>query len=169
MASAAKFAVSEYYIAQGKLPASTAEAGMASVTTDYMQSITYQKTDSAGEIVLTLSEDIGGTANSKKVILRVTVEDNFLKWKCKPDDTDGPDGEISSGKLSLVNMSGLHTRKTAFYWRGIGADKKYTKGICYAKSNDDLRKQLLKNIFCYAIPEKNCLGIICLPNRSVLY
>ena len=93
MASAAKFAVSEYYIAQGKLPASTAEAGMTSVTTDYMQSITYQKTDSAGEIVLTLSEDIGGTANSKKVILEVTVEDNFLKWKCKPDDTDGPDGK----------------------------------------------------------------------------
>ena len=55
-------------------------------------------------------------------------------------------------------MSGPYTRKTAFYWRGIGADKKYTKGICYAKNNDDLRKQLLKKHILLCHSRKKLFG-----------
>ena len=89
MAAVAKLSVSEYYINHGSLPASKEAAGIADISTKYLQSIAYIKSDDDGKIVLTLSDQVGTAANNKKIKLTATAENLLLKWTCLPSDKDG--------------------------------------------------------------------------------
>lgn len=87
--SVAKLAVSEYYVATGNLPENASQAGIASVTTDYIADIDYTSDDASGDIIITLGTDIHASVDGKKINLRATVERGFLDWKCQPSDDNG--------------------------------------------------------------------------------
>ncbi len=89
LTGAMKLAVSEYYIANGNLPADATQAGIDNISTDYVASTAYTGNDTTGDIIITLGEDINPAVNGKKMMLRVTVVNGFLDWDCKSADEDG--------------------------------------------------------------------------------
>lgn len=93
MAAAAKFSVSEYFINEGELPDNAAEAGLSNVSTHYLQSLTYQKSSNQGRVILTLTNNVGGAANGKKIMLSASISNDLLTWDCQPAAQDGLAGK----------------------------------------------------------------------------
>ncbi len=93
MAASAKISITEYYISEGRLPGNLEEAGMESVSTDYIKSIEYSGSDDGGRITVTLSSRIGGDAGDKKLVIATTPDQNgaLLKWDCAPAAENGVD------------------------------------------------------------------------------
>ena len=93
IAASAKISVTEYYITEGRLPNSLREAGLETVTTDYIKSLEYAGDETRGQLVLTLADDIGGDAGGKKVAISTEPVHGgtLLDWNCTPAETDGVD------------------------------------------------------------------------------
>ena len=95
-AGAAKTSVADYYYANGDLPASNAEAGLATGTTyatDVISEITVKSgdvgDDPAGTIVVGFQE-IGSAGTSGTTLSFLpSVEGNSLTWSCDVTDTNG--------------------------------------------------------------------------------
>ncbi len=95
IAASMKVLIGEYYISQAKLPANKTEAGIKTVASDYVASVSYTSekeedadTTTAGILTLTLKGDIGGEANGKKFVLTAKPEDKILKWTCGTTTAD---------------------------------------------------------------------------------
>ncbi len=94
LAASAKVSITEYYISEGKFPATLDEAGIPSFSTDYVAAIEYAGNAAGGKITMTLAAGIGGDAGGKKVVVE-TVPDSggaLLKWSCAAADNDGVAG-----------------------------------------------------------------------------
>ncbi|MDX1610628.1 MAG: pilin [Halofilum sp. (in: g-proteobacteria)] len=79
VASAAKTSVSEYVVTNGSMPASQAEAGFSSVTTQYVDSITYTGTTSTA--VLTVA-GTGDVADVTLTLTGTTTTGGNVQWVC---------------------------------------------------------------------------------------
>lgn len=96
IASAAKVSIIEFYISQGSLPETLTEAGVANISTHYIASIDYEHSDGddesneTGQLVITLSENVGAEVANRKLVVEAEVLDNgLIGWRCRADDTDG--------------------------------------------------------------------------------
>lgn len=95
LASAMKIMISEYYVSEGELPETAADAGIdTSVTSGYVSGIAYErvaadkqkKTSAEGRLKITLSQDIGGEAGDKVLLLKAAPATDVLTWECGTDD-----------------------------------------------------------------------------------
>ena len=94
LAGAMKIMIGEYYVSEGNLPETADEAGIdTSVTSDYVSGIEYQRvaadkqknTSAAGNLKITLDQDIGGEAGGKVLLLKAAPATDVLKWECGTD------------------------------------------------------------------------------------
>lgn len=93
MAASAKISITEYYISEGRLPANLDEAGLENVTTDYIKSLGYTADQTRGRITMTLTDDIGGDAGGKEVVVETVPAHGgaLLEWNCAPAKDNGVD------------------------------------------------------------------------------
>ena len=91
LAASAKISITEYYISEGRLPKNLDEAGLQSFNTHYVAAMDYTGEETEGRIVMTLSDNIGGDANGKKISIETTPDDDgaLLRWNCSPSAEDG--------------------------------------------------------------------------------
>ena len=93
LASAAKFSVSEYYVSSGELPADADQAGISSVSGKYVRSLSYSKSGSVGQVIVTFGNNVGAEVNGKKVVIEASISGNALHWACKSSENDGIDNK----------------------------------------------------------------------------
>ncbi len=89
MASAAKLSVSEYYVSYGSLPENMEQAGVESITTQYIDAMDYTLDEGIGSITITLNGKVSVDATGKKISLQGNIEDNHLRWNCQAPEDDG--------------------------------------------------------------------------------
>ena len=95
LASAMKIMIGEYYISDGELPATAAEAGIdTGVTSDYVSGVAYERvaadkkknTSTEGRLKITLDQDIGGEAGGKVLLLKALAGADVVTWECATDE-----------------------------------------------------------------------------------
>lgn len=97
VAASMKVLIGEYYITEAKLPATDKEAGIETVTSDYVKSVAYSsekedgKDPTAGIIKLTLADEIGEDAKGKILQLKATIVNKTVRWKCGSDEDEKND------------------------------------------------------------------------------
>ena len=79
VASAAKTSISEYALSNGTFPDSAAEAGVTTVTSPMVNSMTV---GANGVITINSSTEVTGTANALQIILTPTLNNNVISWDC---------------------------------------------------------------------------------------
>ena len=96
MAASAKVSITEYYISEGRLPNTLEEAGLESISTEYIASMDYTSTeDNKGQLAMTLTKEVGGEAGGKKIIVEAMPDHGgaLIRWNCMPASEDGVDGK----------------------------------------------------------------------------
>ena len=95
LAASAKISIVEYYISEGRLPNTLQEAGIESVSTNYIDSLEYDGDKDSGRITVTLAEGIGGSAGGKKIVVETVpvYGGSLLKWNCAPAAKNGVDSK----------------------------------------------------------------------------
>lgn len=89
-AAAAKISVAEHYMSEGRLPRDLSEAGLVSINTRYLDSLSYQLQDNTGHIILTLSDQVSESVAQQRITLSATASQQaFLQWECRPADDNG--------------------------------------------------------------------------------
>lgn len=86
IASAAKTAASEYYLSQGRMPASTDEAGIntSAAQSAHLSGITYLTRDSGQESEITYTIDVDGQGTvTGTVLFTGTGSANGVSWECE--------------------------------------------------------------------------------------
>lgn len=96
IAAAHKVSIMEFYISNGSLPQSLDEAGMTDTTTQHIASMDYareaasEETNEIGRISIVLSNNIGGEASGKSLVVEAEVADNgAITWRCAPASSNG--------------------------------------------------------------------------------
>ncbi len=83
-ASAAKVSVSEFYTSQGQMPANISEAGFATASTQYVQSLAYGLTSTSVGTVTIAYKAIGGSvAAGETIVFTGTGSANGVAWECQ--------------------------------------------------------------------------------------
>ena len=83
-AAAAKAAVSEFYIAQGAMPATPSAAGFSTtVTTAKIQSLVYSQTNSTVGVITVTFKELGGNPVGQDLLFTGTGSTNGVSWDCK--------------------------------------------------------------------------------------
>ena len=94
LAGSMKIMIGEHYVSEGELPESADEAGIdTSVTSDYVSGVEYErsaadkqkKTPAAGNLKITLDQNVGGEAGGKVLLLKAAAAAGVLKWECGTD------------------------------------------------------------------------------------
>lgn len=92
LASGAKISIAEYYMSEGRLPEDLDESGLSSISTRYVEELSYQLLDDTGYITLTLSEQVSQSLAQQKIALSATVDHQaLLRWRCHSADDNGVD------------------------------------------------------------------------------
>jgi type IV pilus assembly protein PilA len=88
VAASAKTSVSEFYISQGTMPTTAAEAGVdEGIVTPYVAGLAFANTDADNStLTITLAADIGGTANDATLIFTGTGSATDVEWTCTEGD-----------------------------------------------------------------------------------
>ena len=91
LAASAKISITEYYISEGRLPRTLDEAGLQTLSTDYVSAMEYTGGGDSGQIIMTLASDIGGDAGNKKIVIEAVPNEagSLIRWSCAPADEDG--------------------------------------------------------------------------------
>jgi type IV pilus assembly protein PilA len=93
IAAGAKTGIAEYYISEGSMPASQAQAGLeaaADYSTDIVQSMTYSRTDADTGVITMAVEDLGGdTAAGQNYTLTGAGTGTGVTWVCAAGTLDG--------------------------------------------------------------------------------
>jgi type IV pilus assembly protein PilA len=111
-AGAAKTSVADYYYANGELPTSNTEAGLATGTdyaTDVISDMTVKSgmvgDDIAGTIVVGF-QNIGSASTSSTELHFSPIEgDNTLAWNCEIPDTDGLPAQYAPASCRSTSAS----------------------------------------------------------------
>lgn len=95
-ASAAKTSVSEYYISQGSMPGTAADAGFATnIDTQYVQSVRYNRSgDDDAELQIYIKAMGGDTTDGQYFELVGEGSSGAVQWDCKASS-----GDVSSKYL----------------------------------------------------------------------
>lgn len=95
VAASMKVLIGEYYITEGHLPKDAPTAGIETVESDYVKSVTYtgEPKDSdkptAGILTLTFGDSIGDEAKDRVLQLKAEPSNNILKWTCGTSSATG--------------------------------------------------------------------------------
>ncbi len=84
--TAAKLAVSEYAFTEGTLPTSATSAGVGSVDTKYVDSLSL---NTSGAIIVDIDEaQVDAPGGVIQLVLEPTMSGNAIVWNCTPGSTD---------------------------------------------------------------------------------
>jgi type IV pilus assembly protein PilA len=80
---AAKVSVAEFYQARGTMPTGISSAGIATATSQYIQSVSYAVVSSGAEITVAINNLGGSTTAGQTIILRGQGTTNgTVNWNC---------------------------------------------------------------------------------------
>ena len=77
-------------MSEGRLPRDLSEAGLTTVSTRYVDNLSYQLIDDTGHIILTLSDHVSESVARQKITLSASADRQaLLRWECRPADDNG--------------------------------------------------------------------------------
>jgi type IV pilus assembly protein PilA len=101
LSSTAKLAVSERYSSTGNFATNNSGYGLPTASAIRGNSVSTVAAGSNGDITITYNSNLGGTADSKTIIMHPTVAEGALVWTC--DDSAGTLDGTMPGKYRPTN------------------------------------------------------------------
>ncbi len=86
-ADSAKVSVSEYFQSQGSMATDLMTAGVSSATSNYIKTVAYSGSGTAGTITIT-PQNLGGSASGEIIFVGTGHTDGTVTWTCNTSALD---------------------------------------------------------------------------------